>query len=267
LTVKAKIITLPKGTLVSFDRPEIADGDGNKLQRTYFLDRTSNGLTVGDRVYEIYYVTKRGKRSGSCIYGDDPSMFPRTEIRERSLTARDIRIYKRAFKRRFKKVVRTARVHRPSAKMVPPISKGLCRAYWKIVKGGRVVSKPIMPDGKKVRFFPAVSIRTKVPENALRTSRVRYDFDKPAAINPAHCASLEAATRIRFSGQSRATRVTVSAGGIGRYPAFLRLLFTTNQFKSRYPSYIQQVGVDYMLGGNQYIHLALNDPAQLALIW
>ena len=61
--------------------------------------------------------------------------------------------------------------------------------------------------------------------------------------------------------------VTVSAGGIPRYPIWMRELFGTKHFKAEYPSYMAQVGVDYMFGGNQYIHLALNAPARLAVVY
>lgn len=262
LTKKATVIVLPKGALVSFDRRETVDRDGNKLQRVYFLDRTSDGLTVGDKAYEIYYVTKRGKRPGSLIYGDE-AIFPRTEIRERSLTAKDIRRYKADFKRRFRKVVRTARAHRPAAKKIPKFTSGTCGAYWSIIKNKRVVSKPILPVGKRVRFSHAVTLLTRVPENALKKPRVRYHADNPQAIDPKQCASLQAKTKIMLPGQKMPTTATVSAGGVARYPVWLRELFLTNYFKSHFPGYIAKIGVDYMFGGDHYIHLALNNPARL----
>ncbi|HEJ83712.1 MAG TPA: hypothetical protein ENO25_04010, partial [Desulfobacteraceae bacterium] len=216
MTVKAKVISLPKGTLVGFNRREAVDKDGNKLLQVYFLDRTSDGLSVGDKVYEFYYVTRRGKRSGSLIYGDE-ALMPRTEIRERSLTAKDIRGYKRAFRSRFKKLVRIARRHRTAAKRVPKMSRGRCSAYWRIFRNEQPVSTPILPTEKKVRFYPAVTLTTRVRKNALKGPRIRYDVDRSRAIDPRQCASFRAKTRIELPGQRTATSVTISAGGISRY--------------------------------------------------
>lgn len=264
MTNKAKVISLPKATLVTFDRQETVDKDGNKLQQIYYLDRNNNGLDVGDRVYEFYYVSKPGKRADVLIAGD-VSLSPRMEIRERSLTAKDIRRYKATFKRRFKKLVKTARAHRPSAKKIPKFTKGKCSAFWRNVKNGRVVSNPFLPGERNVRFNKAVTLTTTLKTILTwKRNRVRYDSSKINTVDPRLCLSIRAKTKISLPGQATLTSATVSAGGIPRYPIWMSELFHTNHFKSQYPSYIKQVGVDYMFGGNHYIHLALTDTALVA---
>ena len=256
MTRKYTVVSLPKGTLVGFDRTVAVGRNGSKLERTYFLDRNDNGLDVGDTVFEFYEVKTSTKLPGALIYGGD-NPFPRVEIRKRSLTSRDIGKYKAAFKRNFKKLVKIARAHRPAAKKVPNFKKGGCSAYWAIERRGRVVKQPILPTEKQVKFSPAVTLTTQVSENVLRKPRVRYDIGKPKAIDPSRCAAILARTNIKLPGRAAVKSVAVSAGGVPGYPSWLMELFKTNLFKSRYSGFIRQIGVDYLWGGNQFIHLGL----------
>lgn len=261
MTKKTAIVRLPGSTLVGFEQKSTVRKGGNTLERVVYLDKTNNGLSVGDTMFSFYYATKPASIK-ECIFGCDNPL-PRTEIRAHTLTARDVRRYRRSFKKRFVKLVRTAGAHRPDAKKIPKTKRAVCNAYWKIIGRRSTAMEAISPIGKKVRFSTPVTTSTQVNMQAFSKSspRVPYDVQKPKPVNPALCRAISAKATISIAGKSQA--VTISAGA-GDYPIWLTLLFDTGLFKVKYHNYLAQVGVDYMFGGNRYIHLALTGAALVA---
>lgn len=263
MTGKATVIRLPKGTLVTFERKSPLSKEGRVLERVVYLDRNNNGLDAGDSVFDFHYAAKRSSAKG-CIFGCD-NRFPRTEIHRRSLTARDVRGLRSSFRKRFLKLVRTAGAHRPYVKRIPKITRAVCNGYWKIVGRKVTAMEAISPVGKSVRFSRPVTARTEVNMQAFgkRSPRIPYDVRRPKPVDPASCRAISTRTTILIGDRRQAVRISAGAPG---YPIWLTMLFGTLLFKSKYQNYLARVGVDYMFGGNRYIHLALNDPARLACV-
>lgn|GEM_PF-7000719 len=261
MTTKATIVRLPGSTLVTFKRKSAAKKRGNTLERVVFLDKTNNGLSVGDTMFSFYYATKPSNAK-ECILGCD-NPFPRTEIRTRTLTVRDMRRLSRTVKKRLLKLVRIAGAHRPDVKKTPKTMQAVCNAYWRIIGRKSTAMEAISPIGKKVCFSTPVTISTQVNMQAFKKSspRIPYHVRKPKPVNPALCRAISAKATISIAGTNQA--VTISAGAAD-YPIWLSLLFGTRLFKSTYQNYLAMVGVDYMFGGSHYIYLALTGATLVA---
>lgn len=247
--------------MVSFEPKSAVRKGQNVPERVVYLDKNSNGLDAGDTMFSFYYATKPSSIKG-CIFGCDAPR-PNTVIHKRTLTARDVRRYRRSFKKHFLKLVRTAGTHRPDVKKIPKTTQAVCNAYWKIIGRRPTVMETISPIGKTVRFSTPVTASTQVNMQALRKSspRIPYNVRKPKPVSPASCRAISAKATISIAGNNQA--VTISAGA-SDYPVWLTLLFGTMMFKSQYQNYLARVGVDYMFGGNRYIHLALTGTALVA---
>ncbi len=244
MTVKPRIITLPKSTMVSFEPPRAHTGSKRAQdvpQRIVYWDKNGDGLDAHDVAFVIYD-SKRppaSKRKGICAFGCNAPK-PRLEIYRRSITGRDVRLYRT----RFKKLVKEARKQRAWMSGIPEITDALCYAY----------ANSILPLPVRVTLKPALTRMTKLTSKPLKRMRI----PRSKVVDPRRCRAIEAKVKVaRRDVELKNIDVTVTWGGALRSMTMsvllaLRPLLKVAAKLTAYPS------ARHMIKGAEIVHMGLN---------